>query len=65
MAGDPEASVPWRISTWSNGTNCVEVAVQSESVLVRDSKNRSGGTLSVSPSAWQEFVEAVKRNSIA
>ena len=58
-------SIPWRISNWSNGTNCVEVAVVSESVLIRDTKNRSGSALSVSPLAWQEFVEAIQSNSIA
>lgn len=32
-----------------------------ETVDVRDTKNRAGGMLSVSPDEWTAFVEAVKR----
>jgi hypothetical protein len=48
----------WRTSTRSgtNG-NCVEVADNLPGVvLVRDSKNRTGGVLSFSPTAWRSFV---------
>jgi hypothetical protein len=31
-----------------------------DTVLVRDSKNRTGNVLSVSASAWRAFVSAVK-----
>lgn len=60
-----QSPVPWRISSWSNGTNCIEVAVQSESVQIRDSKNRAGRTLSVPAATWQTFIEGIRRNSIA
>ncbi|RZU74637.1 uncharacterized protein DUF397 [Micromonospora kangleipakensis] len=49
----------WRTSTRSssNGGNCVEVADNLPGVvLVRDSKNRTGGTLSFTPAAWRAFV---------
>ena len=49
----------WRTSTRSssNGGNCVEVADNLPGlVLVRDSKDRDGGTLTFSPDAWRSFV---------
>ncbi|MEU2615913.1 DUF397 domain-containing protein [Micromonospora sp. NPDC007271] len=49
----------WRTSTRSssNGGNCVEVADNLPGVvLVRDSKDRTGGTLRFTPAAWQAFV---------
>ncbi|MGC4808381.1 DUF397 domain-containing protein [Micromonospora sp. DT233] len=49
----------WRKSTKSggNGGDCVEVAGNLPGVvLVRDTKDRSGGMLSFSPAAWRGFV---------
>jgi hypothetical protein len=49
----------WRKSTKSgtNGGNCVEVADNLPGrVLVRDTKDRDGGTLSFDPHAWRAFV---------
>ncbi|WP_326554857.1 DUF397 domain-containing protein [Micromonospora sp. NBC_01813] len=49
----------WRTSRRSNasGGNCVEVADNLPGrVLVRDSKDRTGGTLAFDPSAWSAFV---------
>lgn len=40
--------VDWRVSSKSGGTNCVEVAVFTGRVLVRDSKARSGDILKFS-----------------
>lgn len=60
---DPSA-IMWRKSSFSATGNCIEVAVQDESVvLIRDSKNRNGAILSVSSSAWREFIQAVRHNS--
>jgi Domain of unknown function (DUF397) len=52
----------WRKSSYSgaNGGECVEVATTADTVLVRDSKNRTASVLSVSASAWRAFVSAVK-----
>lgn len=53
----------WRKSTKSgnNGGSCVEVADNLPGVvLVRDTKDRTGGTLSFAPAAWQGFVELAK-----
>ncbi|MEV4760371.1 DUF397 domain-containing protein [Micromonospora sp. NPDC049559] len=53
----------WRKSTYSgnNGGDCVEVADNLPGrVLVRDTKDRDGGTLTFAAEAWRTFVEAVK-----
>lgn len=49
----------WRKSTRSggNGGNCVEVADNLPGVvLVRDTKDRDGGTLTFSAQSWRGFV---------
>ncbi|WP_444950492.1 DUF397 domain-containing protein [Micromonospora ureilytica] len=54
----------WRKSTksGSNGGDCVEVADNLPGVvLVRDTKNRDGGTLAFGPAAWQSFVDRAKQ----
>ncbi|MEU7755064.1 DUF397 domain-containing protein [Micromonospora sp. NPDC049171] len=55
----------WRTSTRSggNGGSCVEVADNLPSVvLVRDTKDRDGGTLHVHPTAWKAFVAYAKQH---
>ena len=50
----------WRKSTRSgdNGGDCVEVADNLPGVvLVRDTKDRDGGTLAFAPGAWRGFVD--------
>jgi hypothetical protein len=51
----------WRKSTYSGGSsnNCVEVATD-DAVLVRDTTDRDGGTLTVSTSAWSKFTSTLK-----
>ncbi|MEQ4301202.1 DUF397 domain-containing protein [Plantactinospora sp. B6F1] len=54
----------WRTSSRSNGQggNCVEVADNlSGRVLVRDSKDRQGPTLTFGPAAWRAFVDTTAR----
>lgn len=52
----------WRTSSRSTANrDCVEVAVVPGHVGVRDSKNRSGAALVLSPSAWRTFVGDVQR----
>jgi hypothetical protein len=53
----------WRKSTYSstNGGSCVEVADNLPgAVLVRDTKDRDGGTLQFNPRTWQSFVDLAK-----
>ena len=52
----------WRKSSRSggNGGACVEVAVTSTTVGVRDTKDRAGGTLVLSPGCWAGFVSGIR-----
>ncbi|GAB3797042.1 DUF397 domain-containing protein [Micromonospora zhanjiangensis] len=53
----------WRKSTRSssNGGACVEVADNLHGVvLVRDTKDRDGGTLTFGPAQWAQFVAFTK-----
>ncbi|MGW4908149.1 DUF397 domain-containing protein [Streptomyces sp. NPDC004270] len=47
----------WRKSTYSgDSSNCVEIAITSSAVHVRDSKNPTGPRLTLRSSAWTHFV---------
>jgi hypothetical protein len=50
--------VSWRKSSRSagNGSDCVEVGRAVDEFLVRDTKNRAGGTLAFTPSTWRRFL---------
>jgi hypothetical protein len=51
----------WKKSSYSNGGgNCVEVGHVPGLVGVRDTKDREGGTLTVSTAAWSAFLAGVK-----
>ena len=55
-----ETVINWRKSSASaNGESCVEVA-STDAVHVRDTTDRGGFTLSVSPSAWQTFTASLR-----
>lgn len=55
-------SSEWRKSTYSGGSSnqCVECGTDTGSVLVRDTTNRDGATLIVSPGAWSRFTSAIR-----
>lgn len=52
----------WRTSSFSgaNGGACVETASGDEVVLVRDTTNRDGVTLSIAADAWRAFTDGLK-----
>jgi len=51
----------WRKASYSNGSgDCVEVADASHVVLVRDTKNRDGATLTVPADAWRRLTREIK-----
>lgn len=57
----------WRTSTRStnNGGDCVEVAENLPGrVLVRDSKDRAGATLTFTPATWRSFVAGAPRQAV-
>ncbi|MFJ4792340.1 MULTISPECIES: DUF397 domain-containing protein [Streptomycetaceae] len=53
------SELAWFKSSYSSGEGgeCVEVAEATSAVLVRDSKDKSGPSLTFSPAAWEAFVE--------
>ena len=52
----------WRKSTYSDasGGQCVELASDDAAVLVRDTTERDGGTLSFTAAAWRAFTDKLK-----
>lgn len=52
----------WKKSSYSgaNGGDCIEAASADGTVLVRDTKNRDGGTLGFTTSAWGAFLAAIR-----
>ncbi|MFY1687511.1 DUF397 domain-containing protein [Plantactinospora sp. WMMB782] len=59
-----QSGAEWRKSRRSNGSGgeCVEVADNLPGVvLVRDTKDREGGTLTFAPATWRAFVDFTKR----
>ena len=55
----------WRKSSYSshNGS-CVEVAIATPSVGVRDSKNIEAGHLTLTTVAWSGFINAVRSRQL-
>lgn len=52
----------WRKSSYSDSQQeCVEVALSSAAIGVRDTKNRQGGELALHPAAWHAFVRTANR----
>jgi Domain of unknown function (DUF397) len=52
----------WRKASYSGtgGSNCVEVGNHGNRVLVRDTQDRNGAMLRLTPDAWRRFAEQVK-----
>jgi hypothetical protein len=57
----------WRKSSYSNSSsNCVEVRLDTPDVVaIRDSKNPTGGMLTVTPIAWSTFIADIKHSEFS
>ncbi len=55
-------NLSWRKSSYSsgNGGQCVEAGQVPGVVLVRDTTDRDGAMLSVTPEAWMGFTASLK-----
>jgi Domain of unknown function (DUF397) len=55
-------SATWRKSSHSgsNGGECVEVGGHHGHVFVRDTKDKEGPVLRVSPAVWRRFADGLK-----
>lgn len=61
MTAREEEPPSWFKSSRSAGNGaCVEVAITSTYIGVRDSKDKTGPALAVDRRAWSEFVHAVR-----
>lgn len=58
-----EQELSWRKSSRSgtDGGGCVEVAERPDRVMVRDSKDPNGPTLTVARAEWRAFVAGLRR----
>lgn len=52
----------WRKSSWSTDGDCLEAAVMSGVVLVRDSKDRAG-VLTFAPGGWRRLLANLPVNA--
>jgi hypothetical protein len=51
----------WRKSSYSGSQgSCVEVAGDAQAIMVRDTTDRDGATLSVPSSAWSRFLGMIR-----
>jgi hypothetical protein len=55
-------SAAWRKSSYSgtSGGSCVEAADMESRILVRDTTDRGGVVLSISPNAWCRFTDTLR-----
>lgn len=53
----------WRTSSRSGGGSCVQIAADTDQVLIRDSKNPAGPVLSFDRTAFREFITFVKESA--
>ncbi|MGW7492732.1 DUF397 domain-containing protein [Streptomyces luteogriseus] len=63
-AGDG-SELAWFKSSYSDGPDgdsCVEIAVASDAIHVRDSKDTAGPRLALKPEAWADFVTYTSRS---
>jgi hypothetical protein len=53
----------WRKSSYSGANgSCVETASGEGAVMVRDTTNRDGGTLSFTADAWRMFMTGIRQS---
>jgi hypothetical protein len=62
MADTEESRIAWRKSSASDTGNCVQVAVGSGRVLIRDSSDRDGTVLRFPLAAWSAFTAHTRAN---
>lgn len=60
MTGQPGA---WRTSSYTHDDQaCVEVSLTAERTLIRDTKDRVGGTIHLPYATWSAFLAQVKQD---
>jgi hypothetical protein len=59
MSGDMKFD-DWRKASYSGSGSCVETASRDGVILVRDTTDRGGFTMSVSAGAWETFTASLR-----
>jgi hypothetical protein len=61
------SAVTWRTSSYSgnNGGQCVEAGSTPGRVMVRDTQDRGGAVLALTPDAWRDFAARVRGDRAA
>jgi Domain of unknown function (DUF397) len=59
-----DTDLKWRKASYSSngGADCVEVAAHGNGVLIRDTKDRTGPVLRVTPQVWRAFAGQIKHH---
>jgi hypothetical protein len=52
--------MPWKKSTRSGATGCVEINLDDTPVRVRDSKDPASPEIAFAPPSWRAFVDRVR-----
>jgi hypothetical protein len=57
-----DTDLKWRKASYSSngGAECVEVATDTQGLVVRDTPDRTGTVLAFSPDAWCRFTGQLK-----
>jgi hypothetical protein len=60
--GEQEQVGDWRKASASanGGEQCVEAGTSRDGVAVRDTADRQGAVLRISPAAWERFVRSLR-----
>lgn len=62
MKKNQDGTAGWHKSSLSGSGDCVEVRMESGTILVRDTKDREGPVLRFSSSEWGAFLGGVRKN---
>lgn len=60
-----QGGVAWRKSSASGSSNCVEVGLRDGTVLLRDTKDRSGPVLAFTQDEWLAFLAGVGQDEFS
>jgi len=65
VTNDPLAGATWRKSSRSATQGvCVEIAQTPTATGIRDSKNPTGGRLTLTPAQWASFLDQIKNGEL-
>ena len=62
MEGSAGVTYGWRTSSYSNGggSTCIEAGHIPGAILIRDTTDRAGAVLAISPTAWRTLLAEIR-----